>query len=213
MYKRYVAVLFLLLLLTLLTACGSTQTTEGWELSSYDRATLGQLFSEENWTKMSELFETVEDSLDRFIAHLKEYEPFGTTYTVSIQFQEDSRFDPDGGAFAIVDYVDGNNERTLTNSTSGFLNLVGGDNEFYNIIREIRAQGVLSSIHIRAYTSPAHTEFWASFSINVEYTPFTVAINNAPNSFRYIIRDNPERHGNRNIRDNWYMEITRLMHS
>ena len=147
---------------------------------------LRQLLSEENWEKLEQLFDEVEDELVRFVNHLIENDLLDFVKGSSIQFRA--------------------GRASSASVSTALMRLTGRYPEFNDIIREIGERGVIRRIFV-SETTEYHVRI--SFSINTESTPFTAEIYGAQNVFLYVEGMDMEQRGYRRVRENWYMQITR----
>lgn len=181
-------IIVLIFLLTLLIV-GCTTDTESDEVSTEVISAVKDLFSEENWGRMEQLFETVEVELVDFVDYLEEHN------LTEVFEGSEMRFP------AVY-----NGEIVAQRNRAQVTILMRDDPEWFGIMSEISEQGVIADIFITEH-SP---NIWITFAIEPEKTPLTSTINAGINFFHYIDEEGVDftQYGFRRIKDRWYMEIS-----
>ena len=188
-----IILMLITLIALLLVGCTSVvkeseSEMNGSEMPNDDRI-LRELFSEENWEQMENLFYFVEKELMSFVDYMKAHDLLEGLMGRIIYFP-----------------VIHNDEilRHTTNPASIFL-LMRDSPEFFDIMKSISEQDVIASVFFSGYPNIQIT-----FRINEEQTPFTTANHGGPNFFRYVGEDGdtPVRFQVRKVREGWYMDMS-----
>jgi len=156
---------------------------------------LRQLYSEENWQKLSDLFDDVENELSRFVTYLEDNDMLESFSGVHITFRDIDNDPHHGGWLVVMNWA--------TRSSTHKL-VIENNPELYGLVRDIYERGVIDGIRMRVCSESTQIHF----SINLESRPFTAKFYNGPNYFLYITNvDIPEQLEYRRLRDKWFMMI------
>ena len=196
--KTAVATLTLFVALVLV-GCATTEADieEGWPYEgSYWYVDAEQLFSEENYQRLGELFEETEAELNRFIEYLRANELLFTVKGARIVFPENEEsgdisvgglrgHSSDGSRYLVRLFADGC-------EFSDILHAIGDDNIVLDILIQDRSDTTVDII----------------FMVRRELTYFIQGNHGAPSFFVYYEGNlDPERFGRRRIREGWYIYI------
>ena len=159
--------------------------------------------------RLEELFDTIEDELERFVVYLGEKDLVETLGGVNISFHTDRE-----QAERVLTASPRDRERLVfyggglveEATAPRIIELLAYDKELYDVFRVISERNVISLISITPVI-PSESVFRMQLHIHGEKTQFI----STSASFRYVHPAiDPERdpHIDTRIRDNWYIFIT-----
>ena len=196
--RRKTAILTLFIALVLV-GCATTEADieEGWPYEgSYWYVDAEQLFSEENYQRLGELFEETEAELNRFIEYLRANELLYTVKGAHIIFPENEESDE-----ISVRRLMGHG----SDSTRYLVRLFADSREFSDILHVIGDNNIVRDILI---LDRSGTTVEISFRVRSELTYFIQGNHGAPSFFLYYEGNlDLESSGHQRIREGWYIYI------
>jgi len=174
---------------------------------------LDLLYSDETYAKLGDLFEEVEEGLERFVNHMYENNLFESLTQVAIEFPLSEREALLERGRSVREWdrlVVLNGEIVVETSSDDLVVFFDNHYELLNIIKDLNESGVILRV-----TIPCEEDRGTriAFAINSEHTEFTERlVPRTQNTFIYIrgyelVRSIAEDDNIRNITGNWYMRI------